>query len=114
MQLWSFRGIMYISSNLLTLERIQQNINTATTNLEKVVCTCETWIWKTGSTELGVHTSEHQDNFQYWLQEIFASIIPSSIKLGPAEPVLLVTQGRDAWLAMNLISSSFKSKKISF
>lgn len=98
---------MCISSNLLTLGMIQQNINTVTNNLEKVVCTCESWIWKVGSAEMGAHTSEHQDNFQYWLQEIFASIILSLIKLGPAEPVLLLTQGRDAWLAMNPISSKF-------
>lgn len=92
MQLWSCRGTVYISSNLLILGRIQQNISAATTNLENVVCTCETWIWKLGSTELGFHTSEHQDNFQYWLQEISASMIQSLIKLGAAGPVLLVTK----------------------
>lgn len=77
-----FKGIMYTSSNLLTLGRIQQNLNTATTNLENVVWTCETWIWKVGSTKLRVLTSEHQDNFQYWLQELFANVILFFIRLG--------------------------------
>lgn len=62
--------------------------------------------------DLGLlNTSEHQDNFQYWLWKILATVIPLFTKFGPAKSVLIVTQGGNVWLAITVISSPHKISK---
>lgn len=78
MQPWSFRGNTCISSNLLTVGRIQQNINTATNNLKKLYAPVRAESERWGALKLGSTPQNTRTSFNTDFQEIFASIIPSS------------------------------------
>lgn len=115
MQLWPLRGIMYISSNLVALGRIQQNISTATTILENVVCTCDTWVWKMENAGPGV--TQHlwtSGQLSILPSENMGNCYSAFHEVGTAEPALVVSQGGNVWLAITLISSKINEIFISW